>query len=124
MGFTCALQNVTELIRVRVSSIGRTKRASGSLGFACVLSVGPSGSRVHPRSRGFTRARHWLVGFIGFAWVNFGTPRCSGVHSGSRGFTGGTPMGHAGPSVSRGFTRARLVVVRFIRVLAGLVVRS
>ena len=51
-------------------------------------------------------------------------PWCPGVHSGSLGFTGGTPMGRPGPSASRGFTRARLVVVGFIRVLSGLVVRS
>ena len=99
---------------IHVSLLGSAYGSPGLFGFARNHSGARRGLRVHSCSRGFTRARIEVFGFIcvrldslrvrrmrslGFtrvrlgvalfnrvAWVHSGAHRCRWVHSGSRGF--------------------------------------
>ena len=96
-GFTRACLGVVRFIRVRLGSLGRAKGTPGSFGFAwihCALLSVAKFTRVRVSSLVRT---YRSSGSFGFAWV----------HSGA-------PTGRRVDHVSRGFTRARHVVVRFI----------
>ena len=88
------------LIRVHVGSLRRNKRSSGSFAFAWARSGAPRGHLVYSGFRMLSRVR---LGVVRFHVGSLARVWCRLVHPGSR-----------------GFTRTRLLILGFIRVIMGL----
>ena len=101
--FTHALLKVAGLIWVLVGSLVPSLVCSSSFAFTLVHSCAPRCVPVHSRSRGFTPAL--LRRFVGFISVHM------------RSLWG--RIGRRVHSNSRGYTQARIGVVRFILVRVG-----